>query len=371
MRIGLNATCFNERPSGANQRFVGIYGELVRRSPDTEFVIYEPADCKVARWFGGAANVTARPTPIPSDGRLGKAVNGLRFRATGFGRDGLDLLEGFNLPFSTVRGKRNVLTIHDTRRLHADWPWLERRAYRVILAHALARADRVITVSETMRREILGFAPDASISVVYNGLDAQAFEDVTEDEREVVRRRFDLPSDFVLAVGHLERRKNYPRLVEAIARLRDRGRSVPLVIVGNDSGDRAIIQQAIDAAGLSSGVKILSRLTDAEVRGLYALCSLFVFPSSYEGFGIPLLEAMAASRPMALSDISVFREITQDQGLYFPPDDADAMAAAIDVGLSSTAERTRLVDYGRDRVRAFGFPQLAGEIAALHRSLLS
>lgn len=371
MRIGLNATCFNARPSGANQRFVGMYGELVRRSPDTEFVVYEPADCRVARWFDGAPNVTARPTSIPSEGRVGKAVNGLRFRASGFGRDRLDLLEGFNLPFSTMARGANVLTIHDTRRLHPDWPWIERSAYRLILARALSRADRVITVSETMRQEILEHAPGAPVSVVYNGLDPRAFLAVTEDAREEVRRKFDLPAEFVLAVGHLERRKNYPHLVRAAALLRDRGRPVPLVIVGNDSGYRSVIQSEIDAAGLGGSVRILSALSDAEVRALYALCSLFAFPSSYEGFGIPLLEAMAAGKPIALSDIPVFREITQDEGLFFAPTDVDAMADAIERGLSSTDERQRLVASGHERVKAFGFRHLAAEIAAVHASVLA
>ena len=354
MRIGLNATCFNERPSGANQRFAGIYGELIRRSRETEFVIYEPSDCRVTAWFDGAANVTARKTPIPSQGRAGKAINGLRFRARGFGGDDLDLLEGFNLPFSRLRGGQNVLTIHDTRRLHPDWPWLERKAYGVILGRALAAADRVITVSQTMRQEILTFAPRAAVSVVYNGIDVDAFERVTEQEREAVRQKFSLPGEFVLAVGHLERRKNYPRLIEAIGLLRDRGRSVPLVIVGNDSGNRAAIASAVTKAGLANAVLMLSSLSDGEVRALYSLCSLFAFPSSYEGFGIPLLEAMAAAKPMVLSDIPVFREITEDRGIYFPPDDVDAMSAAIDLVLSSPPLERRLIAYGQERVQAFG-----------------
>ncbi|MEF2072047.1 glycosyltransferase family 4 protein [Consotaella aegiceratis] len=371
MRVGLNATCFNRRPSGASQRFAGIYGELVRSSPDTEFVVYEPADCHVAAWFADATNVTVRRTPIPSQGRVRKVANLLRFSAGGFSRDGLDLLEGFNLPFLSMRRGANVLTIHDTRRLHADWPVLERKVYSRILARALSAADRIITVSQTMRQEILNFQPRAEVSVVYNGLEAQAFELSTEDEQSAVRCKFGLPSEFVLAVGHLERRKNYLRLIEAIALLRDRGRSVPLVIVGNDSGYGTLIRQAVNAAGLTNSVWILSALSDREVRNMYSLCSLFVFPSSYEGFGIPILEAMAAGKPMVLSDIAVFQEITEGKGLYFSPDDADAVATAIEFALSSPSSSQLLVSYGRERVRDFGFPELAQRIAALHASLLA
>ena len=112
------------------------------------------------------------------------------------------------------------------------------------------------------------------------------------------------------------------RLVEAMAQLRDRGRSCSLIIVGNDRGgkdrgEREAIEKRIDAMDLIGNVKILRNLNDFEVKCVYKLCNLFVFPSSYEGFGIPILEAMAAGCPMVLSDIPVFREITENRGIYF------------------------------------------------------
>ena len=79
MRVGLNATCLNDRPSGARQRFLGIYGALFRRLPDVEFVIYEPNDCRLTKWFEGLSNVTARVTPVPSMGRLGKFKAGISY----------------------------------------------------------------------------------------------------------------------------------------------------------------------------------------------------------------------------------------------------------------------------------------------------
>ena len=159
-------------------------------------------------------------------------------------------------------------------------------------------------------------------------------------------------------------------LVDAIALLRDRNRSCFLLIVGNDSGSGREIQERIESANLSTCVKLLSGLSDLEVRCVYKLCSLFVFPSSYEGFGIPILEAMAASCPMVLSDIPVFREITQDQGIYFPCRDIEAMADAVEKALSSSGERTRLIDYGNERVKAFSFGSLAQQLESLYRSLL-
>jgi glycosyltransferase involved in cell wall biosynthesis len=369
LKIGLNATCFNDRPSGAKQRFVGIYGELVKRLPDAEFVVYEPVDCKVAAWFEGAPNVSARPTSLPSEGRLRKFVGGFGYWRKALPRDQFDLFECFNQPLIKSPTGRTVLTIHDIRRLYADWGILERSIYKLALERDLTTADHVLTVSESMKREIHDFFPGVPISVVYNGLDAEAFDSVTETDLQAVRRTHGLPEVFIMAVGHLERRKNYLRLIDAIARLRGRGRVLNLVIVGNDSGERKVIQDRIDSAKLSDNVKFLSGLSDLEVRCAYKLCSLFVFPSSYEGFGIPILEAMAAGCPMVLSDIPVFREITEDSGVYFPFDDAEAMAAAIETVLSSSSERARMIEYGRKRVQAFSFQSLAGQLAGSYRTL--
>ena len=369
VKIGLNATCFNDRPSGAKQRFIGIYGELVKRLPEAQFIVYEPLDCGAGNWFDGAPNVSVRRTPLPSEGRVRRFVGGLRYWGNALSQEEFDLFEVSNLPLVKAPTGRTLLTIHDIRGMHSESGMLERAAYKVFFERSLRAANHVVTVSEAMKKEILGFFPEVPISVIYNGLDAYKFNDVAETDLKAVRRKYELPEEFVLAVGHFEKRKNYLRLVEAIARLRDRGRSCSLVIVGNNSGERQAIEARVESENLSGCVKFLSGLSDLEVRCVYKLCSLFVFPSSYEGFGIPILEAMAAGRPMVLSDIPVFREITQDKGVYFPHDDVESMAIAIEKVLSSSSERARLVEYGNERVQDFSFPSLAAQVERLYRSL--
>ena len=368
MKIGLNATCMNDRPSGAKQRFIGIYGLLVKRLPDAEFVVYEPADCRVGAWFDGAPNVKVITTPIPSEGRARKFVSGLRYWHTALSREGFGIFEGLNLPLVKAPTGRTLLTVHDIRGMRSDTGVVESAVFKLALGSSIARAHHVITVSETMKQEILGFYPKASISVIYNGLDATAFATVTEAQLDAVRRKYRLPEDFILAVGHLEPRKNYLCLIEAIARLRDRSSSLSLLIVGNDSGEKKVIEERIESAKLTGTVRFLSGLSDLEVRCTYKLCSMLVFPSSYEGFGIPILEAMAAERPMVLSDIPVFREITQDKGAYFPHDDSEAMAATIEKVLSSSSERARLIEYGKERLQAFSFQRLSAQLENVYRS---
>lgn len=369
LKIALNGTCFNDRPSGAKQRFVGIYSELLKTLPDTEFIIYEPADCRVADWFGHAPNVTEIRTPVPSDGRAGKFINGLRFWGGALSRQEFDIFEQFNLPLVKCRSGRTLLTIHDIRGMHPDSGRLERVIFKSVVERSLRAVDHVVTVSQAMKDEILEFFPDVPISVIYNGLDAGVYDAISAADMVAVREKFSLPDVFILAVGHIEKRKNYKRLVDAVAMLRDRSVSVSLVIIGNDNGERRSIEKSVKAANLCDQVKILGGLSDLEVGCAYKLCSLFAFPSAYEGFGVPILEAMAAGCPMVLSDIAVFREITQNNALYFPHDDVEAMASAIEAVLCSASERERLMAYGKKRVQAFSFKGLAEQMTNLYRSL--
>lgn len=359
MRVGLNATCFDFRPSGANQRFYNIYGALIRQRPDIEFLVYEPADVPVASRFAGTSNVVAVRTPLPSAGRLARTRAGLGYWRARLQADRLDLFEAFHLPMVVAPDCPTLFTIHDLRPLLPDQPWLGRTVAAALTRHALARAARVITVSDVMRDEILAFRPGTAVTTIYNGVAADAFSKVSAPLP-------DLPDRFALTVGHLEARKNLPMLVDAFAELKARGLDRALVICGNDSGDQGRIAQRIAEREVGDRVRIINGASDEAVRALYAASRLLVFPSRYEGFGIPILEAMAAGRPLALSNLPVFRELMAGEGAFFPPDDPGAAADAIERVWSNEAERARLIAWGHRRVRDFGFDHLARQVAAVY-----
>lgn len=360
MRIGLNATCFNNRPSGATQRFKGIYGALIEQCPDIEFVIYEPSDCQVASWFKGAANIIARSTPIPSSGRLSRWLKGRSYWRRAFIRDKLDLFEQFHLP--PVRAPcPTLMTIHDARSKNHV-------LLSNVMGHSMKEVDCVITVSEAMRQELLSIAPTCRIETIYNGVEPSSFD--KPSDIEAVRRRFNLPINFLLAVGHLEPRKNYPRLIEAMAHLRNWNCDVSLVIVGNDSGEGTTIAARIYQFGLEGRVQLLQDISDEELAAVYALSSLVVFPSYYEGFGIPVLEAMSAHRSLVCSDIPVFRELTEGYAAYFPVHDSAQMATAIQTLLDDPVRRQECVAHGIGALDRFAFPKLAAQIETIYRSLI-
>jgi glycosyltransferase involved in cell wall biosynthesis len=367
MRIGLNATCFNERPSGAKQRFLGLYTPVINAMVDTEFVIYAAAGVDLHSCFEGLENVSIRQTAIRNEGRWGRLINGLNYWPQALSRDHLDIFEGFHLPVVVNPTGQTLLTIHDIRGLNPHTKYFERQIYSAVLNHSISRANTIITVSDSMKRELNSIFPDASVLRIYNGIDIKMFDEIGKERAMLYVRENGIPNDFLLAIGHFEERKNYSRLIDAIGLLNDRGFSIPLVIAGNDSGQYKELQHKVDKLGLQSQIKLLQNLNDNEIGLLYKACRLFIFPSSYEGFGIPLIEAMAAKKAFLSSNISVFRELSENEGYYFPFDDIEAMAEGIEMLSGSDDEQQRLISYGQRRVPDFSFEILSKELISLYR----
>ncbi len=192
----------NNRPSGARQRFVGIFSCLIRQLPQVEFVVFEPEDCRVGEWFEGAANVTARRTPLPSEDRIRRYLRGLVYWRSVFAGERFDIFENLHLPFVDAPGSRTILTIHDIRELSYGSKGVNSFLRKRFLRRAFRSVDQVITVSETLKKEILALFPNVRISVVHNGVDVDKFVACTERDVAEFREQIVVPNPFVLAVGH-------------------------------------------------------------------------------------------------------------------------------------------------------------------------
>jgi glycosyltransferase involved in cell wall biosynthesis len=366
--IGLNATCLNDRPSGAKQRFVGIYRGLIKSFPNARFIIYEPKDSSISSWFINSENITYIRTPIPSEGRLIKFIVGLLYFQIEFRKKRFDFFEGFHLPFFKPLSGVKLLTIHDIRGMLPSSKLSEKILHKLSLAKAIKDSDHIITVSETMRKEIIKFFPKVSLSVIYNGINFYNRSIIYQQNLSEFKEKYNIDGKFILAVGHIESRKNYARLIESFFILKNKGYDHKLIIIGNDSGEKDKLQILINQLNLQDQVNLLSGLTDLEVLCAYKLCSLFVFPSIYEGFGIPILEAMAASRPIVLSDLPVFREITQNNGVYFDPENIKSIVSAIEMVLNSKSEQERIISYGNERINSFEYTNLSFQLVELYNS---
>jgi glycosyltransferase involved in cell wall biosynthesis len=261
---------------------------------------------------------------------------------------------------------RQVVTIHDAAPL--DHPeWFDRkfaRWYRFLLPRLLASVRRVITVSDFSRLRLLDYAPgaDRRISVIPLGRSA-AFRPVGEEDVERVRRRVGLPPSYLLVVGSLQPRKNIPRLLSAWRRIRDR---MPEDLILAVSGMH--FEDIFGHAGfetLPARVKLLGWVNDSDLPALYTGARCFVYPSLYEGFGLPPIEAMACGTPVVAANAGSLPEVVGDAALLVDPRDIDSLAEGLARTLEDEALRERLRSAGLARAAEFSWDRTAAATRAL------
>ncbi|MCE2543442.1 MAG: glycosyltransferase family 4 protein [Acidobacteria bacterium] len=273
----------------------------------------------------------------------------------------------FVLPWQLAFARRPlVVTVHDMTLLRTSWAMQEetRAALDEKLERTIARARAIVTPSETVRMEILeagGAAPDA-IHVTW---EASRLERVSRGALPAA-----VPDRFVLHVGTIEPRKNVAILLSAWPRLRAMMQDAPpLVLCGKLGWQHAFIEDALDRASAEGWLIRLGYTPDEVLRGLYDRAGVVVCPSLYEGFGLPLVEAMAAGAPLVCSDIPVFREVAGEAAEFVPPDDAAGWAGTLARVLSEPDLRNALRTRGAARVRDFDWQRTADRTLAIWSSV--
>jgi glycosyltransferase involved in cell wall biosynthesis len=265
-----------------------------------------------------------------------------------------------------------VITIHDLSFIR--FPTLFRTANRFYLTMltrlSARRARRLIAVSahtaaETTR--LLGI-PSERIDVVYHGVDP-AFHPLPADEVAVFRQRQGLPERFVLCVGTLEPRKNQTRLVEAFARIHDG--QVKLVLVGGKGWLYDELFTRVEASGLSKEIIFPGYVMSDELPLWYNAATILAYPSLYEGFGMPVLEAQACGTPVLTSNVSSLPEAAGDAASMVDPYDVEALAAELDRLLTDKPLRHELRKRGLAHASQFTWPLMAQETADVYRRALA
>ncbi len=280
----------------------------------------------------------------------------------------------FNLPLTRVPGTAYVLTVHDLIPLlmrdtvsHA-FRW----QFRLWLGRSLALADRVVCVSERTRMDLLAHFPDAEdrAVVVPNGVD-HVHTPILDSTSVDFLRALSLPKDYVLYAGSLDARKNVGLVLDALERLRERGRPVPLVLAGQSWFGSGRVEKRISRLR-SEGhdVRLLGYQADPVFYELMRRAAVFVFPSRYEGFGLPPLEAMRLGTPTIVSNAGSLPEVCGDAALAVGPDDADGLSRAIDRLLRSPDERRALADKGKARAAEFTWKRTAEGTLAVYEAAL-
>ena len=284
-------------------------------------------------------------------------------------RAGVDLYHAtaYPLPVGGVRGVALVLTVHDlVAELHPEALSVRHRFVFRRLFRSAAVAQRVITVSETTRRELLARyrVEPARVVAVHNGVTAA----LAADAPDLPRSRF--PRPFVLYAGGLDALKNVPLLLRALELARRRHPDLSLVVVGEDGPRAAALAARARRARLGRAVVVAGHVDDRLLAAAYAEATAFVFPSRYEGFGLPPLEAMAAGCPVVSTPCGALREVLGEAAWLASPDDPQEWAHAISTLAADPEVRGRFVEAGRRRAAAFSWRRAGEETVAVYRAAL-
>jgi glycosyltransferase involved in cell wall biosynthesis len=288
----------------------------------------------------------------------------------------LDLYHATHYVLPMVVPCRAVVTIHDI--IHLLYPeFLPSRlaffyAQRMI-RRTLSRADRVIAVSQTTRSDLLrAFDADGrNIEVVYNGVDTVFHQRLSTEDLERWQRQLGIASPYLLFVGNPKPHKNLDNVIQAYAKaLAIHQFEGDLVCVGGGPEADLRTRQRAEAAGVAHRIRLLGQVADEALPAIYQGATLFLYPTLYEGFGLPVVEAMASGVPVITSNTSALREIGEGYAYLVNPLDVEALGRAIARTIADPQHRASLAELGRKRAREFSWERTAKRTLAVYKSVL-
>jgi glycosyltransferase involved in cell wall biosynthesis len=331
--------------------------QLARIDPDTEYVLLTgEADLGIAAPLGPNFRTVLEPSPNYSLREQVHVPWVVR-------RERPDVYHAPHYILPIAVPSRSVVTIHDC--IHLMFPQYlpNRAAYayaRAAMWSAVRRSDRILTVSEASKRDIQHFfdVRPGKIVVVPNAIDEQFSVTPSEEQVARVRERYQLDHRFVLYVGNIKPHKNLVRLIEAFSALRTGElEDVKLLIIGDEISKLPALRRAVHHHKLHKHVRFLGYLSDETLGILYRLAAVFVFPSLYEGFGLPPLEAMACGTPVVTSNLSSLPEVTGGAAELVDPYDVNSIVNGMRRVLNDPALAAEMRRRGLARARDFSWEQ--------------
>jgi glycosyltransferase involved in cell wall biosynthesis len=363
MKIAIDARKWRDYGIGAYVR--NLVRQLARLDRETTYVVFcRSADQPTLRDLGENFLPVVDESPGYSLREHWSIPRQLR-------RLGVDLYHSPHYVLPWLWDGPSAVTVHDC--IHLLFPeYLPPRPFalqyaRAMMGRAVERSACVFTDSEASRADILRLFPDADperLSVVTGAIDPALLEDPGEAERERVRERYQIQGRYVFYAGNIKPHKNLERLIGAFGLLRERSglEDVKLIIVGDEIHKHGALRRRVDAAGVRNDVRFFGFVPERTLVSLYRMASVFAFPSLYEGFGLPPLEAMALGVPVVTSQISSLPEVVGDAALLVDPYSEEAIADAIGRVLEDGALRADLVERGRARARLFSWERSAARV---------
>ena len=377
MRIGFDAKRAVQNFTGLGNYSRYLIETLCRFYPENEYVLYAPKYKESRQFSSLMEKCPAIGCRLPKKGWK-------RFRSLWrtFGvtsrmeADGIDIYHGLSneLPLNirSQRRTKTVVTIHDLifirypQYYHPIDRWLYQYKYR----KSCEKADAIIAISECTKRDIINYfhiRPD-KIHTVYQGCDAAFSATATDGMKKEVQATYGLPPRYILNVGSVEERKNILLAVKAMPAIPE---DVHLVIAGKRTPYTELVEAFVRTKHLEERVHLLHNVAFRHLPAMYQMAEIFVYPSRFEGFGIPILEALNSSVPVIAATGSCLEEAGGPDSIYIHPNDVEGMASALNQLLKNPEKREYMAEQGRKYADRFSEEQQAGQLMELYHSLLS
>jgi glycosyltransferase involved in cell wall biosynthesis len=373
LRIGIDYTAAVRQGAGIGRYTRELVRALAKLDHGHDYVLFAAAGGQRLVDAGWPSSFQTRSVPL-SDRTLAILWHRLRLPlwvelVTG----PVDIFHSPDFVLPPVRRAKTLVTVHDLSFIrHPQCSDANLRTYlNKVVPRSVHRADLVLADSQSTKDdlvELLDVTPD-KIKVIYPGVEKRfrSIEDPTLLEK--TRKRYNLPPRFILGLGTLQPRKNFTRLIEAYSSLVTRHPSLRLVIAGGKGWLYDEIFATVERLGLEEKVAFPGFVTDQDLPALYNLADLFVFPSLYEGFGLPPLEALACGTPVVTSDASSLPEVVGEAGLMVEATDVEALAETMKRVLEDGELREGLIARGMEQARKFTWRKAASRLLNLYETL--
>ncbi len=371
MRIGYDAKRAFHNFSGLGNYSRNVISLMSSHYPANDYLLYTPSPRQDVPLFLPEQAVIRTPENLFS--RTFSSYWRSVLLAGIAAKDRLDIFHGLSneLPVRiSGTGIRSVVTIHDLifMRFPELYHRIDRTIYRQKINHAVKVADRIIAASEQTKRDIIRYTQTKpeKISVVYQSCDPAFRAPPGETVLTGTRKKYRLPDNYILYVGTIEKRKNLLNLVMA---LRKSGSDLPLIVIGRETDYAARVHAYIEKHQMTN-ISFLQNVPSTDLPALYAMAMIFVYPSSFEGFGIPVLEAITSGVPVIAGKGHCLEETGGPGSVYVDPGDITALAGAIIELAGNEEQRKRMAAEGRRFSEQFSEENTTRELNKVYESVV-
>jgi glycosyltransferase involved in cell wall biosynthesis len=381
MNIGFDAKRAFQNNTGLGHYSRTLISSLARFYPDHQYYLFGPKITSLYNTDSFANIRSIAPATFPST--LFKSAWRSNWIKKDLLKNNIDIYHGLSHEIPIGINKTNiksVVTIHDLifERYPEQYGKIDVQIYRKKFTYACKHADKIIAISNQTKQDIIDLykIPEEKITICYQSCNPAFFNKASDAEKQAVKEKYFLPDQFYLYVGSIIERKNLLTVCKALNEIDN---NIPLVVIGNGDGYLKKVKAFIAANQLQQRIIFLSETNAAkndnsfisakDFPAIYQCAAAMIYPSIFEGFGIPVLEALASGLPTITSNISCLPEAGGNAALYITPTSVDEMKAAMNAVINNNALRNEMIENGCKHAAQFSEQRCAAAVMEVYKNL--